>query len=53
MRLRINSLGRPAAMSSLGELADARSRRARLRQAKQQMEAEHQTVIDAHRERLR
>jgi transposase len=34
------------------ELADARSRRARLRQAKQRMEAEHQAAIDAHRERL-
>jgi transposase len=35
-----------------GELADARSRRARLRQAKQQMEAEHQAAIDAHGKRL-
>jgi transposase len=34
------------------ELADTRSRRARLRQAKQQMEAEHQAAIDAHQERL-
>jgi transposase len=34
------------------ELADPRSRRARLRQAKQQMEAEHQAALDAHRERL-
>jgi hypothetical protein len=34
------------------ELADARSRRARLSQAKQRMEAEHQAMIDAHRERL-
>lgn len=34
------------------ELADARSRRARLRQAKQRMEAEHQAAIDAHSERL-
>jgi transposase len=34
------------------ELADARSRRARLRHAKQRMEAEHQAAIDAHRERL-
>jgi transposase len=32
-------------------LADGRSRRARLRQAKQRMEAEHQAAIDAHRER--
>ncbi len=34
------------------ELADARSRRERLRQAKQRMDAEHQATIDAHRERL-
>jgi transposase len=35
-----------------GDLADPRSRRARLRQAKQRMEAEHQATIDAHAERL-
>lgn len=34
------------------ELADPRSRRARLRLAKQQMEAEHQAAIDTHGERL-
>ena len=34
------------------ELTDPRSRRARLRLAKQQMEAEHQATIDAHGERL-
>jgi hypothetical protein len=34
------------------ELADARTRRARLREAKQQMEAEHQVAVDTHRERL-
>lgn len=35
-----------------GELADARSRRARLRLAKERMEAEHQAAIDAHQQRL-
>jgi transposase len=34
------------------ELADPRSRRARLRLAKQQMEAEHQAAIDTHGQRL-
>jgi transposase len=34
------------------ELADARSRRARLRLAKERMEAEHQAAIDAHQQRL-
>jgi transposase len=34
------------------ELADARTRRARLRQAKRQMEAEHHAAVDAHQERL-
>ena len=35
-----------------GDLADPRSRRERLRLAKQEMEAEHQAAIDAHCERL-
>lgn len=34
------------------ELADPRSRRARLREAKQQLEAEHQAEREAHREHL-
>jgi hypothetical protein len=52
-RLRISSSGRPRGDELPGDLADLRSRRARLRQAKQQMEAEHQARIDAHAERLR
>jgi|HubBroStandDraft_1064217.scaffolds.fasta_scaffold37630_2 transposase len=34
------------------ELADPVSRRARLREAKDQIESEHQAVVDAHRERI-
>ncbi len=52
IRPRISSSGRRAETSCRAEMADPASRRARLQQAKRQMEAEHEAAKDTHRERL-